>query len=126
MSTVPFVHTDVDGAVRAWARAALGGLAGRVFFAPNNAAPFPQVVVNRLPSPDWAALYQFDVWADNLAAAQSTAITLSNALEGLATWTSGATTLKSATVLRRHPQPDPESDKPRVVVDATVAGYAAQ
>ena len=126
MSTAPqFVHSDVDGAVRAWARAAVTSVSGRVFFAPNNSAPHPQIVVNRLPSPDWAALYQFDVWADSLGAAQSTAIDLANALEGLASYTSGGSTLKSADVLRRHPQPDPESDRPRVIVDATVAGYAA-
>jgi hypothetical protein len=119
---IPF--TDVDGAVRAWARDTVPVVERRVFFAPNNKAPFPQIRVWRLPSVDEAALFQFDVWGGSLQDAQDIANALANAAERLGRYTHGDTVLLGAVVERKSPQPDPESDRPRVVVDVTFTAVA--
>lgn len=125
MTSPAATFTDADGAVREWARDSVPSVSRRVFFGVNNDAPFPQIRVWRLPSIDESALYQFDIWGTTLASAQAVAIELANAAGQLARYTHGDTTLKGADVERKYPQPDPESDRPRVVVDVTFAAYAS-
>lgn len=87
------VFTDVEGAAKAWARAQaeITALVGqRVFLAPNNAAPFPQVVVNRAgggadpgEAPIDGALVTFGCWAANRHAAAALAYVVMGAAESM-------------------------------------------
>lgn len=121
-------HTwvDVEDAVRAWARAALPDLDGRVFFGASNAAALPQVVLSRVGGPDGRCLVQFDVWAKPKAAAAQLAASLATAVDGLGRYAHGTTLLHGARVEGVRWLPDEESDTPRYVVEATFTASAGQ
>lgn len=82
---------DPEAALREWARLALTGAGGRVFFSwpesDNATAAGPVVTLSMIASPgdEWGqeVLVQFDVWADTRAEAAGCAAELCGLLEGL-------------------------------------------
>lgn len=84
---------DVEAAAKAWARAQpeIAAIVGaRVFLAPNNAGPWPQLVVNRAgggadpgEAPIDGALVTFSCWAASRGAAGSLAYVVMGAAESL-------------------------------------------
>lgn len=125
------VHVDVNGAVRAWARAALPSLSGRVFFAVNNAAAFPQVTIPLRLGPDDEVLIQFDCWGapkdkgGSKAQAETLGAQLATALDALTTFTYNGVRLHGASKPRRRWAPDEATDQPREIVEATIFATAA-
>lgn len=119
-------YVDVEGAIREWARATVASVSGRVFFGPAKAA-LPQIVLQRLGGPDGEAFVQFDVWATDKAEADETAADLATAIDALERYVSGDGTvlLHGAAVESIRWLPDPESDRPRSIVDATFCASAA-
>ena len=124
MVAEPRIWVDVEDAVRAWARAALPALEGRVFFGANNDAAMPQVVLSRIAGPDDRCLIQFDVWADAKAASAQFAADLATALDALGRYTHGTTLLHGARVEGVRWLPDDANDTPRHVVEATFTASA--
>jgi Protein of unknown function (DUF3168) len=115
---------DVDGTVRSWARSALPQFNGRVFFAANNKAPFPQLVLWRISGRDEEALIQFDVWEHNKAQASALAAAVATAVDSVAGYLVNGVQLKSARVEEINWIPDEEGDDPRYVVQATFSAWA--
>lgn len=113
------VFTDADVAVRAWARTQATDAAGRVFFGVNNTAAFPQIVVARLGGRDESAGYTFHVWGGTKAQADQCAAQLATAIDAADRYTTAGVTIHSAAVDGVVWRPDPESDRPRKVIDAT-------
>ena len=105
---------DVEKAVRAWARAqgftAFFGATGNL----------PEVVIQRVGGTDDEALVQFDCWATYKADAATLAADLATALTGLSSYDHDGIRLHDAVWLSSRWLPDPESDTPRYVVEATV------
>lgn len=116
---------DVEGAVRAWAREAMTGLSGRVFFGVPDQATFPLVTLQRIAGPDDDVLIQFDVWAATKAAAASTAADLASAVDALGRYATADVLLLGAAVLGVRWEPDVESDQPRYIVEATFTAVSA-
>lgn len=116
---------DVEGAVRAWARAALPGVAGRVFFGVNNAIADSQVVLYRVAGPDDDCLIQFDIWAATKAVAAGLAAALATAADGLSRYIADGVLLHGAVVESVRWQPDEESDAPRYIVEVTFTASAS-
>lgn len=106
---------DVEAAVRAWGRDALGA---KVFFGVNQDAAFPQVIVRRVGGPDDRALIQFDCWGDTKAQAAATAAELATELTGIGTVDYAGVRIHDAVWLGTQWLPDPESDTPRYIVEA--------
>lgn len=104
----------VDRTVRAWLRDVLDV---PVFFGVNNDADFPQVVVMRIDGPDDAARFQFDVWGGSKDAAEDTAVALAGVLSAARFEAEGGRLL-SADHLATRWFPDPETDRPRYIVEA--------
>jgi hypothetical protein len=119
------VFVDVESPVREWARDNVPSVGRRVFFGVNNQAPFPQVRVWRITGVDEAARFQFDVWADHLAQSAQIAAELATAAEQITGYTHAGVRLAGAVVESVRPNPDPESDKPRHIVDVTFTAYPA-
>lgn len=117
---------DVEGAVRAWVREVLPGIEGRAFFAFNNSAVMPQVVLFRVAGPDDACLVQFDVWASVKATAAEIAADLASAADALSHYAASGVQLKGARVEGLRWQPDPESVTPRYIVETTFAAYSSE
>lgn len=124
MVAEPRTWVDVERAVRTWARIALPSLDERVFFGFSNDAPLPQVVLVRIAGPDDRCLVQFDCWAETKAEAAALAAGLATALDALAHAVHEEAVLHGARVEAIRWQPDPESDTPRHVVEATVTASA--
>lgn len=124
MVAEPRTWVDVEGAVRAWARQSLPALEGRVFFGFANDAPLPQVVLTRIAGSDDRCLLQFDCWAETKAASAQLAAALATAIDALARWVDGEVVLHGARVDEVRWQPDPESDTPRHIVEATFTAAA--
>ena len=118
------VHVDVEAAVREWARGAVASVQRRVFFGPNNSAPFPQIVLFRIAGPDDRCLIQFDVWAESKAQAAAVAAELQTAADQLSRYAHGGVLLHGALVEGARWQPAEESDQPRYIVDLTVFATA--
>lgn len=118
---------DVEGAVVAWCKS----LAFTAFFGTNNNGAFPQVVVQRIAGTDNDALIQFDVWAaprrtdgsippdGSKKAAADEASRLATEITSLSSYSSGGARLHDATWLGTRWLPDPTSDRPRYIVEAT-------
>ena len=120
MVAEPRVWVDVEGAVRAWARAAVSSVDGRVFFGWNEDAAHPQVSLSRVAGPDDRCLVQFDVWAaksQGKAQAASTAAELCTAADALSRYEHEGVLLHGARVLGSRWQPDFESGAPRYIVE---------
>lgn len=116
---------DVEGAVRSWAREAMTGLSGRVFFGVPDQTTFPLVTLQRIAGPDDDVLIQFDVWAAKKAAAASTAADLASAVDALGRYATADVLLLGAAVLGVRWEPDVESDQPRYIVEATFTAVSA-
>lgn len=119
------VWVDVENAVRSWARDFVLSAERRVFFGVNNNVDFPQIVLHRLGGPDSACLIQFDVWAATKATAAAAAAELASAVDALARYDTGDVLLHAAVVESSRWLPDPETDKPRYIVDVTFVASAA-
>lgn len=119
-------YVDVEGAIREWARDAVVSVAGRVFFGAAKAA-LPQIVVQRIGGPDGDALVQFDVWGTDKEEIDLTAAELATAIDDLRRYISddGTVLLHGAAVTGIRWLPDPESDRPRAIVDAVFCASAA-
>lgn len=117
-----YVAVDVEKAIRAWVRAQ----GFTAFFGVNNNGTFPQVVLWKIRGDSDSALLQFDVWGGTKEQAAQTAAALSTALSGLTTTVVEGIRLHGANVVNDGQWlPDPQSDRPRYVVEATVAATAA-
>ena len=87
------VYVDAEGAAKAWARAQAdiaAIVAQRVFLGVNNAAPFPQLVVERAAggadpgeAPIDGALVTFSCWAASRGAAGALAYVVMSAAESM-------------------------------------------
>jgi hypothetical protein len=117
-----YTAVDVDSAVRAWARDVL---TVPVFFGVNNDGEFPQIVVMRLFGPDSDARFQFDVWGGTKDAAATVAADLATALNGCR-YDTTAVRLHGANWESTRWFPDPETDRPRYIVEAVVTATALQ
>lgn len=123
MTAEAVVWVDVEGAIRAWARAE--GLADkRVFFKADDATA-PQIVIHRLGGPDDDCLIQFDCWAANKAAAVQLANELATAVDALTRYVHDDVVLIAAAVESSRWAPDLESGASRYIVDATFVASAA-
>lgn len=121
------VHVDVEGAVRTWLRSALPDV--RVMFGVNNAASFPQITFFRVAGTDEDALFQFDVWGGKGAGKASVAdvaADLATALDGLSGYVAAGVRLHGADKPRVSWLPEPVTDRPRYVVEASIFATAAQ
>lgn len=117
---------DVEITVRTWARAALPQLTGRVFFAGEGKALFPQIALFRVSGVDSEALIQFDVWARTKAQAAQVAADLASAADAVSGFRANGVQLKSTRVEGIDWLPDQESNMPRYVVQVTFAAWAFQ
>jgi hypothetical protein len=115
---------DVEQCIRTWARGALPGIDGRVFFGANNQAAMPQVSLFRVSGPDHEVLIQFDVWGSNKAQAAQLAAELETAADGVSGFISDGVQLKSALIVDNQWLPDDESNTPRYIVQVTFAAWA--
>jgi hypothetical protein len=120
MVAEPRTAVDVGAAIRDWLR---GELTVPVFFGVNNDAPFPQVVLMRMGGPDEACRFQFDVWGGTRQQAAETAAELASALSDCRHDFDNVRLHGANWELTRW-FPDPESDRPRFIVDATFTAYA--
>ena len=111
---------DVDLAVRDWLRDVLTIPA---FFGVNNGGTFPQIVVMRLGGIDAAARYQFDVWGGTKDAAAAAAAALATELNGCRHDTADVR-LHGADWTTTRWFPDPETDRPRYIIEAVVTATA--
>lgn len=123
---------DVEGAVAQWCKDA----GFTTFFGVKNNGTFPQVVVQRISGPDDDVLIQFDVWAaprrsdgsippaGSKKAAADAAASLASALTGLSTYVHDGVRLHNATWTSTRWFPDPTSDRPRYIVEATIFAAA--
>lgn len=112
------VAVDVDSAVRDWARDQVDSANRRVFFGANDSV-VDQIVLHRVGGADDNVLYQFDCWASNRAAAAALATDLETAADNLARYETDDVVLHGATWESTRWFPDPETDRPRFVVDVT-------
>ena len=111
---------DVEGAVREWARDAATSAVRRVFFEVNDAAPFPQIRVQRVAGPDQDCLVTLHCYGDYKATAASLAAEVATAADALGRYTHDGVLLHGARVEQIRPVPDPEQPaKGRYVVDVT-------
>lgn len=110
-----YVAVDVEKAVRAWARAQ----GFTAFFGVNNNGTFPQLVIQRVAGPDSDVLVQFDVWGGTKAEAAATAASLRTALTGLSSYDFDGIRLHGASDPSARWLPDPDSDRPRYIVEAS-------
>ena len=117
---------DVEGPLREYVRDEVASVNRRVFFEVNPKVPatLAQVIIQRIAGRDESCLVQFDVWAASKAAASALASELATALEALAHFIEGGVLLHGATVESIRWQPDPESNAPRYIVEATVTATA--
>lgn len=120
MVAEPYVAVDVEKAVRAWAR----GAGFTAFFGVNNNGAFPQIVIQRIAGPDDDCLIQFDVWGGTKAEAAQAAADLATALNGLSTFDHDGIRLHDAAWERTRWLPDPQSDTPRYIAEATFTATA--
>lgn len=122
MVAEPRIAVDVDGAVRQWCR----DQGFVTFFGTNNSGTFPQVVIETRIGPDDECLIQFDVWSAERSKggsrkeAQDESARLATALDALTTYIWENVRLLGAVVSNRQWLPDPVSDTPRYIVEATV------
>lgn len=110
-----YVAVDVEKAVVAWARAQ-GFVA---FFGVNNGGSFPQAIIQRVAGPDSDVLIQFDVWGGTKAEAAATAANLRTALTGLSSYDHDGIRLHGVSDPSARWLPDPDSDRPRYIVEAS-------
>jgi len=117
---------DVEGPLREYVRDQVASVNRRVFFEVNPKVPatLAQVIIQRIAGRDESCLIQFDVWAASKAAAAEIAAELATALEALAHFTAAGAIVHGATVESVRWQPDPESNAPRYIVEATVTATA--
>jgi hypothetical protein len=114
---------DVESAVRQWCR----DRGFTTFFGTNNNGAFPQVIVRRISGPDDDCLIQFDVWADQGGGkkqAADEAARLATELSGLSSYDHDGVRLYDADWLSTRWLPDPTSDRPRYIVEATLFATA--
>ena len=120
MVAEPYKAVDVDTAVRAWLRAVLNV---PVFFGVNNDGDFPQIVVMRISGPDSQARFQFDVWGGTRDQAAATAADLASELSRCRFDTTDVR-LHGASWETTRWFPDPETDRPRFIVEALISATA--
>jgi hypothetical protein len=111
-----------EAAVRTWARDVLNL---PVFYGTNVAAGFPQVVLRQVGGTDLTPLVQFDCWADTKQQAGTTAADLMTEVSRLASVDADGTRLHGGTVEQCRWLPDPNSDRPRYVVDVSFSVTAS-
>jgi hypothetical protein len=137
------VFGDVENVVKSWLSttdvAAMvtrpgGGLS--IFLAMPSSAPMPCLVLRRVGGgpvprsdlPTDRARMSFSCWGDTRVSAGSLAravVAECDSLGRMSPWVSGPTTLYGADVLSVLWLPDPDSDKPRYIVDALVTTLTA-
>lgn len=115
-----YIAVDVEKAVRAWARAQ-GFVA---FFGVNNNGTFPQVVIQRVAGPDEDCLIQLDVWGGTKAEAAAADAALRTALTALSSYDHDGIRLHGATDPSSRWLPDPNTDRPRYIVETSVTATA--
>jgi hypothetical protein len=116
-----YVAVDVEAAVRTWVRSR----GFTAFFGVNNHGAFPQVVLWKVRGTSDGSLIQFDVWGGTKADAAQAAGALASALSGMSTYDTNGVRLHGADVVNDGQWlPDPATDKPRYVVEATVTATA--
>lgn len=133
------VLVDAEGAVRAWARAnsaIAAAFTGGIYFGPpEGTVTFPLVRVQRIgggPVPgdtplDDAAM-SFLVWGSAKAQAATAAMVLVSEIESMPCGTamgSGAVGLGARVTLGPVWSPDPDTDRPRYIVDGSFSIRAA-
>lgn len=138
-------YGDVDKAVKAWLMlSAVAPLVTRtsdngisIYLAMPTGAPKPSVILTRVGGgprtrkdfPEERIRYSFDVWGISRDQVDGISQTLVTALENLAR--DGVdlplygVTLYAAEVLSARWLPDPESDTPRIIVDALITTVTA-
>lgn len=133
MVAEPRTWVDGEAALRAWAREAMPALGGRVFFAYNDKAAQPQVVLQRIAGPDDRCLIQFDIWGATKAVAARTAARLATEADAIGRYTfepeaadEPSVLIHGALVESVRWQPDEESGAARYVVEATFMLTAAE
>lgn len=109
----PRTAVDVEKAVRQWARDA----GFTAFFGPTG--NLPEVVIQRVGGTDQQARLQFDCWGTYKADAATLAADLATELTAVASYDHDGIRLHGAEWLSTRWLPDPESDTPRYVVEAT-------
>lgn len=120
------VWVDLEAAIREWARTAGLTVGGRVFFGKAK-AELPQIVLARLGGTDGDAFIQFDVWGSTKADAADAAADLATAIDALDRYTTddGTVSLLGAVVDGVRWLPEPDTDRPRYIVDATFVAVPA-
>jgi hypothetical protein len=117
-----YVAVDVEKAVRTWLRS--HGFTA--FFGTNNNGSFPQVVLWKIRGNSDGSFLQFDVWGGTKEQAAQTANNLALTLSGMSTVVVDGIRLHGAVVTNDGQWlPDPQTDRPRYVVEATVVATAA-
>lgn len=129
------VISDVEGVVKSWlATTPVASLVARgssynIYLAMPKGTPLPAVVLHRVggaPSrtvmPTDEAVIRFHCWAEHRPTASAIAVALVGAIEGLSVSGGYAVSncrLKTAQTLTWHFLPDPTSDTPRYLVEAS-------
>jgi hypothetical protein len=116
---------DVRGPIRAWARDNVESADRRVFLARSDQAPLPQIVLFRIGGPDSSVLIQFDCLARSEAEAEAVAADLCTQIDSLARYEHDGVLLTGAAVESSRGVPDPDTNDPRFIVDATFVVSAA-
>lgn len=121
MVAEPYTAVDVESAVRQWTRDQ-GFVA---FFGVNNNGTFPQITLQRIAGPDDDCLIQWDVWGGTKAEAATTEASLRTALTGMSVYVHDGVRLHGASDPTSRWLPDPDSDRPRYIVEASITATAA-
>lgn len=135
----PKVLVDAEGAVRAWARAntaIAAAFTGGIYFGPpEGTVTFPLVRLQRIgggpvpgDTPIDEAVISWLVWGTNKAQAAAAAMTLVSQIESMLCGTAmgaGAVGLGARVTLGPVFSPDPDTDRPRYIVDSAFVVRAA-
>lgn len=133
------VLVDAEGAVRAWARAnaaIVAAFTGGIYFGPPEGTPtFPLLRVQRVgggpvagDTPIDDAAISFLAWGSNKAQVAAAVMVLASEVESMLCGTamgSGAVGLGARVTLGPVWSPDPDTDRPRYVLDASFSIRAA-
>lgn len=120
MVAEPYTAVDVESAVRQWTR----DEGFTAFFGANNNGSFPQIVIHRVAGPDDDCLIEWTVWGGTKQEAADTEAALRTSLSGLSNYVHDGIRLHGASDPTSRWLPDPDSDRPRYIVEASVTATA--
>jgi len=124
MVAEPIKYTDVDSALREYARDNVPSVNRKVFFGIANGVSFPQIILWRIGGPDLRCTYQVDVWAPSKAQAASIAAEFATAVDAICGEHVGDTILHGVRVADLRFSPDPDSDETRYILTLVVSASA--